>query len=111
MKINILGTKYTIILNALEKDYPKLRANDGYTDFSIKQIAVAKFDRDESTIEDLDYYTKKVIRHEVIHAFLYESGLAENSTDRWALNEEMVDYFASQFEKMLDVFKELDAID
>ncbi|MBR4260673.1 MAG: hypothetical protein IKQ33_01800 [Clostridia bacterium] len=110
MKINILGTEYTIITKALDKDYPKLLQRDGYTDFSIKKIVVAKFDEDESSIENLEYYEKKVIRHEIIHAFLFESGLAENSTDRWATNEEMVDYFAFQIPKLIETFKELDAI-
>lgn len=111
MEINILGTKYNVVLDALEKDYPKLKMNDGYTDFSIKEIVVAKFDRDESSIEDLDFYSRKVLRHEIIHAFLYESGLAEDSKDRWATNEEMIDYFAYQFGKMANLFKDLDIIE
>ncbi len=47
-------------------------------------------------------------RHEIIHAFLFESGLAENS--EWAQNEEMVDFFAIQFPKLMEVFKNADAI-
>lgn len=38
------------------------------------------------------------MRHELIHAFLGESGLRSDS--EWAENEEMVDYFAIQFEKI-----------
>ena len=37
---------------------------------------------------------KKVIRHELVHAFLFESGLSVNS---WADNEEIVDWIAIQF--------------
>lgn len=111
MKVNILGTKYKIVLEALEKDYPKLEKCDGYTDPSIKEIVVAKFDKDVDSIEDLNYHTKKVLRHEIIHAFLFESGLAEDSHNRWALNEEMIDYFAFQFDKLANIFKDLDIIE
>ena len=36
------------------------------------------------------------LRHEIVHAFLFESGLAESSfsTDAWAKNEEMIDWIA-----------------
>ena len=45
------------------------------------------------------------MRHELIHAFLFESGLAENSN--WARNEEMVDWIARQFPKMAKTFQEV----
>ena len=50
----------------------------------------------------------KVKRHEIIHAFLFESGLAENSA--WAQNEEMVDFFAIQFPKLLKAFETAGAL-
>lgn len=108
MSVKILGTEYETIRDALEKDYPKLKNNDGYTDFSIKQIVVADFEKDDSTIEDLDWYKKKILRHELVHAFINESGLAENCD--WARNEELVDWIAIQFEKMLEIFIELDIV-
>ena len=107
-KVNILGTEYEIILDALEKDYPKLKNVDGYCDFSIKQIVVANLERDEQTVQDLSHYSKKVLRHEIVHAFIYESGLAENC--EWARDEAMTDWIAIQFEKLLEVFIELKAI-
>lgn len=109
MKVKILGIEYEIILEAEEKDYPKLRKVDGYTDFSTKKIVIAKFDADESSLEDLECYSKKVLRHEIIHAMLYESGLDCNS--EWARNEEIIDWIAIQFEKMLKIFIELRVID
>ena len=54
------------------------------------------------------YILRKNKRHEIIHAFLFESGLAENS--EWAQNEEMVDFFAIQFPKLMEAFKNADAI-
>lgn len=108
MKIKILGTNYEIIKNADEKDYPQLKKCDGFTDFSIKRIVVADFDKDESSIDDLEWYKNKVLRHEIVHAFIHESGLAENC--EWARNEELTDWIAIQFEKMLGVFIEVGAI-
>ena len=108
MKIDILGTKYEIILDAEEKNYPELKGLSGYTDFTIKKIVIKKIVEDESTVDDLKYYQRETLRHEIIHAFFYESGLDGNSD--YARNEELVDWIAIQFEKMLGVFIELKAI-
>lgn len=109
MKVKILGTEYEVIKDAEEKDYPQLKKCDGFTDFSIKRIVVADFDKDESSVDDIDWYKKKVLRHELVHAFIHESGLAENCD--WARNEELTDWIAIQFEKILGVFIELQCID
>ena len=50
-----------------------------------------------------------VLKHEIIHAFLYESGLDSNSfsySGAWAVNEEMVDWLALQWEKIDYVMSE-----
>lgn len=108
MKLNILGTEYEIIRNASVEEYPKLKNCDGYTDESIKQIVIPEFVKDDMSEEDLEYYTKKIIRHEIVHAFMYESGLDSNS--EYAKNEELIDWIAIQFEKMLAIFIDLDVI-
>ena len=56
----------------------------------------------------MESFRKKVARHEIIHAFLYESGLSHNS--EWANNEEMIDWIAIQFSKMLKAFEEIECI-
>ena len=108
MKVNILGTEYEIIKDVEEKDYPKVKGLSGYTDFSIKKIIIRKFVEDNSSLEDLKYYQREVLRHEIVHAFLYESGLDSNSD--FARNEELIDWIAIQFEKMLKVFIDVGAI-
>jgi hypothetical protein len=55
-------------------------------------------------LEDMEAYKKKVIRHEVIHAFFFESGLGDSS---YGKNEELVDWIAMQFPKIAEVFEEL----
>ncbi len=106
--VNILGSIYSIIFRTLENE-PRLENADGITDFTTKEIFIRVCHQEENTVADLTEYTKKVIRHEIIHAFLGESGLRSNSgySNHWALNEEMVDYFAIQFHKIEAAFKEV----
>lgn len=60
------------------------------------------------SIKDLKKFRDKVTRHEIIHAFLEESGLADNS--EWARNEEMIDWFAIQLPKIANVCEKLKII-
>lgn len=112
--INILGTTYTVELSSDEVKYPMLKKANGYIDSTIKQIVVRdKFDQDDDdAMKELDVVIKKNLRHEVIHGFLYESGLDwdSNKATTWAVNEEMVDYFALQFPKMIEVLNGLGAL-
>jgi hypothetical protein len=68
--------------------------------------------RQDGSVDNLEPYCKKVLRHEIIHAFMYESGLWENSHDveGWAQNEEMTDWIAIQFPKMQKAFEEAGAL-
>ena len=108
--IGILGTDYNIKF-VLEEELEK-RNIDGYCDVSTKSIAVGVFVPAEGKLEDLHAHQKKVLRHEIIHAFMYESGLAECSgcVDNWAQNETMVDYFAFQHNKIHAAFEQAGAL-
>ena len=65
-----------------------------------------------SELDDFEWYRKKVLRHEIIHAFLYESGLHENWTHpQYGHDETYVDWIALQFDKLLKAFKEAGTID
>ena len=110
MNINILGVEYDLTV-CTEDDESRLVGCDGFCDETSKDIFVESYKKhanDPNNKLILSVQTNKVKRHEIIHAFLFESGLAENST--WAQNEEMVDFFAIQFPKMLQVFKDADAL-
>lgn len=113
MKVNVLGTEYEIVVTGNIEDYPHLQEVDGYCDTSIKKIVVFAFEdkkNDPSALRDLEEYKRQLTRHELVHAFLYESGLSVCSNSEWATNEEMVDFFAIQFPKIAKVFKELKII-
>jgi hypothetical protein len=106
MELNILGAKYEYKTSTAKED-PALRDGDGYCDQCAKIICVES-DHDENdplATKNMPEYDMSVKRHEIIHAFLYESGLPE-----LARNEQIVDWIAWQFPKMLEVFKEVDAI-
>ncbi|KRL39910.1 hypothetical protein [Liquorilactobacillus nagelii] len=105
IKINVLGIEYTAHLGALEENEPRLSDFDGFTDTSTKDIYIAKFEYDNHSIKDLKKHSHQVLRHEIVHAFLFESGLDCNSD--WARNEEIVDWIALQFPKINKVFESL----
>lgn len=111
-KVNILGSEWSVKFGN-EEEYPNLAEMDGYSDFSIREIVVDDMEASQGQIgakADLESYQKQVVRHEIIHAFLLESGLDSNSNsaDSWAVNEEMVDWFAIQSPKIFKVFNEYD---
>ena len=107
--VNILGTEY-IILKRSERDDNRLNNCDGYCDWTTKQIVVQQ--EMYGNLGDMDCYMKKVLRHEIVHAFAIESGLHESSleTSSWAANEEMIDWFARQGPKIYKAWKEADAL-
>ena len=106
MIVNVLGTKYTI-KESNELADTNLKNNDGYCDHSIKTIVIDTFRVSPGSLEDLETYKKQVIRHELIHAFLFESGLDGCS---WAKDEEIVDWIACQFPKLQHAFAQCNAI-
>lgn len=108
MKINVLGTEYEIVRPTPEQD-KKLKMADGYCDNTIHRIAVTGEESDDIMDKgNLEAVRQKQLRHEIIHAFLFESGLGENSD--WALNEEIVDWFAFQISKLVVAMHEAGAL-
>lgn len=55
---------------------------------------------------------RKQLRHEIIHAFLAESGLQSNYEHykQFGHEETIVDWFAIQFPKMIKAFESVNAI-
>lgn len=108
MIVNILGTKYSVSFVS-EKKEPRLKDCDGFCDETTKEIVVENYKRGEPGSKGkLELQEQKNIRHEIVHAFLFESGLAENSD--WAQNEEMVDWIAKQGPKLMKTWHEAGAL-
>lgn len=109
--IDVLGTPYSLVISNENKDR-KLKSMDGYCDNTTKRCVVDDYSANHNEYHrkfDLEKQMKKNIRHELTHAFLYESGLAENSD--WAMCEEMVDWIAMQGLKLYKAWKEAGAAD
>ncbi|MEG0944380.1 MAG: hypothetical protein RSD74_02070 [Angelakisella sp.] len=113
MKINILGTDYTVSRKRYEQDeYFKDNNAMGYCDEALKTIVVCDLQtcpgEDCGNSEALKIIEKETLRHEIIHAFLHESGLQSAATYKgsWAKNEEMIDWIAIQFPKMQKTFEQ-----
>lgn len=109
MKVNVLGTEYTIT-EATQAEDSMLEKCDGYCDKTTKSIVIIA-DSVGSELGNYQVYKKKLLRHEIIHAFLFESGLHENwERNEWGHDETSVDWVAVQFPKLLEAFKEADAL-
>lgn len=118
MKVTVLGTDYNIEIRKFDDD-PQFKARNicGYCDSQLKLIAVC----DSATMEAdvpkvpavVEADNKETLRHEIIHAFLDESGLGASSLaydGPWARNEEMVDWWAVQGPKVHVAWQEAGAI-
>lgn len=110
MKINVLGTEYSVDVKTKTED-SYLQECDGYCDKTTKRIVVAAEEADNE-LGSYEVYQKKIIRHEIIHAFLFESGLHENfeHSKQYGHEETMIDWMAIQFPKMQKAFIEANAL-
>lgn len=99
MNVNILGVVYKITETTKEKA-PLLEKCDGYCDKTSKSIVITKETKD-SELSNWEVYRKKILRHEIIHAFLFESGLHENFEHReYGHDETFIDWVAAQYPKI-----------
>lgn len=113
--INVLGTKYQIETHKVSEDsYLEENKLSGYCGEDSKLIVIADMSEEKyfSGMDELEReaYRKRVLRHEIMHAFLNESGLSDSSNQyggAWAKNEEMVDWFAIQSPKIFKIYSEL----
>ena len=116
--VNILGTEYTIETRKISED--KILKDNNYGGYCCddETLIVIADTNEKEYFEDYSekekiFFRKKVLRHEIVHAFFNESGLQSSSNiydKAWARNEEMVDWIAIQFPKMLKIFQELDIL-
>ena len=63
---------------------------------------------DPMTFNNIAEFEKKVLRHEIIHAFFGESGLRSQS--EYAQNEELIDWIAIQIPKIVEVMNKTNCL-
>lgn len=103
-KVNILGTEYSIeIDDTLEKTELDGLCKEYDKRISIRNAGSMLNDDDSTGVKKIRF--DEVLRHEIIHAFFYESGLGDYSG-----NEQLVDWIAKQFPKLEKAFKEADCL-
>lgn len=117
IKVNILGKEYTIEKHTYQDDH-ELEELGGFCRYIVPEIVIGDL-RTHPSIgnseksEVLEAMEKETIRHEIIHAFLNESGIGQNafvSDIPWTQNEEMIDWFALQMPKIFKVCEEIGCI-
>lgn len=104
MKIDILNTKYQIIKIPETDEHLRDENGDrlsGITDYSECKIYI---------LDNLqDRYYRHTMRHEIIHALLYECGLeAEMYHPDYGHDEQMIDWIAIQYPRLKEIFQKLD---
>ena len=100
--VNILGTEYQVLFRTPE-DYEDLQEDNGGICDAEKKVIVMNSD----TCSESSLY-KSDLRHEIIHAYLFESGLSANWTHpQMGHDETYVDWVAIQFPKLLKTFTEV----
>lgn len=117
-KVHVLGVEYSIRVCAHDDDEDfKSGKSAAYNVYPTKEIVIGDLKTwpCNATVSEkaCGILMLENCRHEIIHAFLNESGLSSDSLIAdfgWAKNEEMVDWIAMQFSKMLSAFQEADCL-
>ena len=106
-KLNILGTEYTLHICPDSKDERFKSLNcDGFCDHTTKELFVSNYeDSDrEISIKDTIYTIDHAVKHEIVHAFMFESGLGFDwEHKQFGQEETTVDWIAAQISKINDV--------
>ena len=121
-EFSVLGQKWTLIFVDPRKNGSGFEGNRNAKGFCtpIARRIVLKNEEFQYFPEDFTEKDKiralnKTLRHETVHAFLYESGLNRNTFSDagkpWATNEEMVDWFAIQGPKIMELWSSIGCLD
>lgn len=96
-KINILGTNYKIYFYDESDKFPS-EENDGLCIPSKKEIHINYINTKLADSKVIQY---NILKHEIVHAFFFESGLDLKYSD----DEVLVDWIALQIEKIIEAIK------
>lgn len=110
--VSVLGTNYGIYVDVPESEDDTLKHCSGYCDKTTKRVCVVDFNKD-CNLGDKAEHQKYLLRHELVHALLFESGIGGDTV--WDIDgeehpEHMVEWVAMQFPKMIKLFREADAL-
>lgn len=111
-KVDILGSKYSVFFcNEFPEHLSEFQENaDGLCNRHNRELYVKRCNDKDMTEEGRVRREKDVLRHELFHAYLAESGLSASASHvygSWAENEEMIDWLAIQSPKIFKTFQEV----
>ncbi len=106
-KVKILGEGWKIRVIDYDDDDFMDEEVGGYCDAYTRTITVRNYAQEDMQRDRVEAVMKHILRHELVHAFLGESGLWSNSldTESWATNEEMVDWCAKNIPKIAEAYR------
>ena len=107
LHLNILGVEYVVHVLTAEQD-SNLDECAGYCDHTTHRIVIEDQGLKQDGFCDWLEIQKRILRHEIIHAFLFESGLGADASyiaEGETHPELMVDWFARQAPKIYAVYK------
>ena len=103
MKVSILGIDYELKESDVTEDI-RLDGHDGYCDVTSKEVVVDRIPyKSANNVSEMEVRKRIVMRHELIHCLMFESGLDSQS---FAADEALIDWIAIQFPKMARIFLE-----
>lgn len=105
----VAGVPYSIQL-VPEGTYPIIGndSNEGICDYTVKEILVhdATMEaREGDDMKNLEFITNNTVKHELVHAFLFETGNSD-----YAADEKLVELIALSIEKLHKLCADADAI-
>lgn len=111
-KVCVLGTEYSIrfVDHFPERLSDLDETSDGCCNPDDHLIYIKTSGFEDCTDEGRNRHIQRVCRHELIHAFFDEAGLGADTANHygaWSCNEEMVDWIAAMFPKMMKAFEEV----
>ena len=101
--IEVLGSAWKVLLRK-EEEEPRLKEIGGFTDWTTREI-VLEDNRTDSNVKAVEESIVHVLRHELVHAFLFESGLGYDWVhDGTGHDETTVDWIAWQMPKIWETY-------
>lgn len=106
MNINILGTKYQLV-NQNEEENPKMKDCSGLCEAYAKKIIIDTTPmQDPESLDNIDGYFHRVLRHEAFHAIFHETGWSKYHED-----EDLVELLAILYPRIREIMDALDTMD
>lgn len=106
LKVNILGTDYTLANESSEIN-PKMKDAAGLCEVYSKRIIIDTSPKNyEDTVENFDDFCHRALRHEGFHALFHEVGLTDYYED-----ETLVEMLAILYPRIKKIMDTLDSID